>query len=90
MNTDTVERIDSAPRLQAFEIVDRENADAAWEHHEWREGCLRLACQSIRALGVYFTAADLFQILSTAESTLYVANQPELAEQVGSFACEVE
>jgi hypothetical protein len=77
-------------RMQAFEVVDKANEDALWEHNEWRNGCVNKACEAIRALGKDFTRDQLFTILCTAETTLYEHGEPELADQVGSFACEVQ
>lgn len=90
MNTDTVERQETAPRLQAFEVVDKANADALWDHEEWKAGCVNRMCAEIRKLGKHFTREELFQLLCTAETTLYENGQPELASQVGDFACEVQ
>lgn len=90
MNTTTLERTESAPRLQAFEQVDKANEDALWEQQEWKAGCINRMCAEIRKLGAQFGRDELFQALSTAEATLYEHGQPELASQVGDFACEVQ
>jgi hypothetical protein len=90
MNTDTVERIEREPRLSEQEHEDRKQLDAEWERQEWRQGCINRMCAEVRKLGVDFKREQLFQILSTIEVTLYEHGEPELASQVGDFACEVQ
>lgn len=91
MNTDTVERQETAPRLQAFEVVDKANADAQWEQHEAYESRILKACQSIRELDRHMVNLnDVSTILSCLSAKLYEAGLNEWADEIDVLASEIE
>lgn len=91
MNTETVERQESAPRLQAFERVDMANADAAWEAHDAHASRLNKACSGIREMDRgMFSLDDASTILSALSSKLYEAGFNEVADEIDVIAAEVQ
>lgn len=91
MNTGIVERTESAPRLQAFEAVDKENADALWEAHEAYQAGVLKAGQSIRELNKHMVSLnDVSTILSCLSAKLYEAGYNEWADEIDVIAAEIE
>lgn len=91
MNTTTLERTESAPRLQAFEQVDKANEDALWERRESYRLHVDMACESIRAIpNDMLDLNDVSTILSVLAAKLYEAGFNEVADEIDVIAAEVE
>lgn len=91
MNTTTLERTESAPRLQAFEQVDKANEDALWERREAYTWQLNKGCDGIRGMAAdMLDLNDVSTILSVLAAKLYEAGFNEVADEIDVIAAEVE
>lgn len=91
MNTDTVERQYTEPRLQAFERDDKANADALWQAHDVYTANLNKACAGIRGLDKGMVSLnDASTILSALSAKLYEAGLNEWADEIDVIAAEVQ
>ncbi|MGL5117568.1 MAG: hypothetical protein ACRC7C_19825 [Beijerinckiaceae bacterium] len=90
MNTTTLERTESAPRLQAFEQVDKANEDALWERREAYTAHRNKVCAAIQAMPRDMVDADYIgQVLSTLSCKAAEALLNEIADELCVIACEV-
>lgn len=76
--------------MQAFELTDKANADAAWEHHEIYTAHRNKVCAAIQAMPRDMVDADYIgQVLSTLSCKAAEALLNEIADELCVIACEV-
>lgn len=90
MNTDTVERQYTEPRLQAFEQVDKANADALWQAHDVYTAHTNRVCAAIQAMPREMVdRAYIGQVLDVLSCKAAEGLLNEIADELAVIACEV-